>query len=179
MTDKNSQSQENPENNPETEQNSDKKYSMFDTPEYRSKVESKLQPFDLKELLSNGVLTQTVPITEDLNITFTTIEHGIQYIFDRILAKRAEFDENLDRVSLHLQLAAHIKAINNQPLSSALLEYTGDNDEEYLEYLETKLQTLKTYNSHFVTLLLTHYFWFQERVADFFRNKFTEELENF
>jgi len=162
-----------------TESEDTPRSNFFDTKKNEEIVKGKVESFSIKELLSKGYLTQKVNLTEDQTVTFMTIEHGVEFIIDRIVESYIDEGANRSRISLTAYVAAHIQDISGQPLIMPPLEYNGDNNEEFQAYLEAKIRKLMTYNSHFIKLITTHYFWFQERVHEFFKNEFMDNLENF
>lgn len=153
--------------------------SPFDDPEYKEKIESKLEPLDIGELLTTGKVSQTVTLMKDLTVTFKTLEAGAESIADKLAYNKSKGGENFGKLIVMAQLASSIEKLNGSPLVEKDLEYSYKDEDKYVEVLELKYGVIRSLNTYFVGMLNTHNIWFEQRVFNMIKNGFMEEVENF
>jgi hypothetical protein len=152
----------------------DDTYDILKDPERRKKIEARLEPLDIAELIIQGELRQTIPIVPDK----FEVEFRSPSIDEDLSIKRLMFEEKggeryiLDKYVL-MNLTLGIVAINGQPLPTHL-----GNDGRFDEVkFYKKFDRVKKLPLQIVADLGIQYLWFDIRVRRLLTNH-TEPLKN-
>lgn len=154
--------------------------SLFQDKEYKEKVESKLEPFSIEELLLENRLTQKIPLTKDLSVTFMTLSAGEDAVIDKIVREYLNNGYHYGKIITMLQLATSIKSLNGAALiDETPIVYSESSEEAYIKQVRKKLEKIFSLNVQFIGLLVTHFFWFENRASTYIKDQIINDLENF
>jgi hypothetical protein len=153
--------------------NNEYQWNLLNNPDRRKKIEGRLEPMNITDVILHGEVRQDVPIDpKKLVITYRSVTGE-----EDLAVKRMMFGEEggdrymLDKFTL-MQLTLAMVAINGEPLPTHLKD--GKFDET--KFLEKFDKVLK-FPIQFLADLGIQYMWFDERVRDLFVGS-TEALKN-
>lgn len=130
----------------------------------RTAIEEHLEPISLEDLLVNGFVTQDVPVTEGLVVTFRSIPGDEDaYLKQQIsLADEQASETFLQTRFAHLILTAGLVSINGREFPIYLVENGSIDRKIFAE----KHRRVTKIDSVVLAELHLQYSWFQSRIAE-------------
>ena len=155
--------------------------SPFFDPEIKEELEKKLPPLDVEQLLLKGYVTQTIPITSNIQVTFRSLTGVDREAIARVAWKKGGAYGVTNELLAQLQLAASIDSltVGKKDIFTGLI-YPGGGDLPSLEkYLEAKLERIQQLAEPVLILLSQHLTWFSGRIAKTFFDDGAKTIRNF
>jgi len=155
--------------------------SPFFDPEIKEELEKKLPPLDVEQLLLKGYVTQTIPITSNIQVTFRSLTGVDREAIARVAWKKGGAYGVTNELLAQLQLAASIDSltVGKKDIFTGLI-YPGGGDLPSLEkYLEAKLERIQQLAEPVLILLSQHLTWFSGRIAKTFFDDAAKTIRNF
>jgi len=143
---------------------------LLNNDEQKKIVESRLTPMDLTDLVSNGFVTQSVPINSKLTLEFQSAGAEEDLALKRLIIQEAKqtgfhVDDKyiLDKYSV-MSMTVGVRSINKNPL----LDYRGNDGNFDDEKFWKKFNQVVKLNLHLLASIGINFFWFDVRVRRLF-----------
>jgi hypothetical protein len=151
---------------------SDEVWNKLNNPERRKRIEEKLEPMDLMDIILEGEIRQTIPVREGLSVELRSVGGDEDLEVKRLMATESGSDRYLmDKFTL-MSLCLGIVQINGKPLPTHLKNQEFDE-----EMFLNKFKKLTRFPLQFLADLGVQYMWFDDRVRDLLVGE-TEHIKN-
>jgi hypothetical protein len=151
-----------------------RQWNLLNNPDRRKKIEARLSPMEIADLIMYGEIRQDVPILpEKLTVTYRSVAAEEDLEVKRLMFGESGGDRYLMDKYTMMQLTLALVSINGEELPTHLDEKRKFNEEKFLK----KVEKVEKFPIQFVADLGVQYLWFDERVRRLFIGS-SDELKN-
>lgn len=146
----------------------------------RKRIEKALKPLDFESMIFKGYCSQVIPIRENFNITFRTLNTNQSLWIESMTLQLQEKSVQYGRHWMSLvQIAVCLESINGKELTPNIYKFSKTSQEDdFRTALDARMEYVGQLPQVFTDDLIIQYAWFSARVRKLMSGDFVEKLGN-